>query len=241
MPPFKTVLKFSVALLFFAALFLAPWPPVRRAYAAYFRGLGNTIFSRFWFWPDGTVRFLDPLNIQPGQLAPAGLQELQRRAWVAPPDSRHGAHRPQPAVDKVKDTLLVLENRQNNAAFGFLRTSSRYVGYMPMATLAAFILATPAKWRRRGIAFLWGLLFIHVFVILRLTLMLAVGFNGTKGYSLFQLTPFWSKTLGYLENILQDDPTVSFVVPAFLWLVLLFRPSQWTAGTTPKEEKAEAK
>lgn len=226
MPPPKLLIRFFfLAALFFAVL-MAPWPGLQRGYAAVFRTGGDVLFSRtFWFWTQGRVRFLD-LDAQdlvgqinaviPGQLPP-GVQ-------------------PPPATG-VKDTLMVLMNTATPASTGQLRTSSRYIAYVPMAMVVALILATPLPGSRRLRALVWGLVGIHAFVAIRLSLTLsAKGFAAEKIYALFQPGPTMSGMLTRLETLLSDDPTVSFVVPVFLWFVLAMRPWQHTL-VQGKEQK----
>jgi hypothetical protein len=220
MPPPRVILSYFLRVLIYGVVLLAPWPGVTGAHAAFFRWTGNMVFAQFWFWPDGTVKFKDPNNLRPGDIPPG----------VTPP----------PAIG-VKDTLMILENRKTRTDFGFLRTSSRYIGYMPLATFIALALATPVAWRRRLIALGWGLLLVEAFVILRLTLTLAVGYCGTKAYALFNPGPRTFQFLGYIENVLQDDPTVSFVAPVFIWIALLFRPSRWAAMSTGASVSSESK
>ncbi len=226
MPPPKLLIRFFfLAALFFAVL-MAPWPGLQRGYAALFRTGGDVLFSRtFWFWTQGRVRFLDldapdlvgQVNaVIPGQLPP-GVQ-------------------PPPATG-VKDTLMVLMNTATPASTGQLRTSSRYIAYVPMAMVVALILATPLPGSRRFRALVWGLVGIHAFVAIRLSLTLsAKGFAAEKIYALFQPGPSMSGMLTRLETLLSDDPTVSFVVPVFLWFVLAMRPWRHTL-VQGKEQK----
>ncbi|MEK6675690.1 MAG: hypothetical protein AABZ47_08555 [Planctomycetota bacterium] len=210
MPSPKQIVKFfAIMVLLFAGLM---WPSRwwQDAYAGGFRAGGNLVFARFWFWSEGHVKFLDPNGIVPGDLPPWAGKKV--------PDSVG-----------VKDTVMVLENRGARAAMGFLRTSSRYIGYVPTAMMISLVLATPVAWRKRFRALGWSLLVVHLFVILRVSLTLAYGYCGEKDYALFHPGPFWLKMLGYSETVLQEDPTVSFVVPVFVWFVFLFRPSQWNA------------
>jgi len=209
MPSPKQIFGFFVLVLVYCALLLAPWPGLDGAYAAAFRAGGNVVFHRFWFWPEGWVRFVDP---------------DARTAVDLPPGVRL------PAAEGVKDTVMILENRSTPRFLGFLRTSSREVGYKPTAVLIALMLATPTSWRRRGKSLLWGLLLVHGFILLRLTVTLvANGFGADKGYALFHPAEFGMTVLDKLDTVLLMDPTVSYVAPAFFWFLLAFRPSQWAS------------
>jgi len=214
MPPPKVILKFSGALFLLWVVLLAPWPGIERGYSAFFRFGGNIALARFWFWGDASVRFCDASNIGPCQLPP----------WAkAPPPQQE------------KDTVMVLENRQARGDIDFLRTSSRLIGYWPTAALLGLILATPAPWNRKLKALAWGLLLVHAFILLRVSIHLAIdGFTGDKAVAIFHPGPWGVRALGYARLVLNDDPVVSFVVPVFIWVVLLFRPSLW-AQETPSD------
>ena len=105
---------------------------------------------------------------------------------------------------------------------GSIRTSSRYIGYTPLAMVFALMLATPMTWRRRGWCVVWGLVFAQAFIICRLTLTLAAtGFAADKAYAVLAPGPFWFGVLTRVESLVSDNPTVSFVVPVLIWLTVL--------------------
>ncbi len=229
LPPKKLGRFFFLSLAGYAVL-MAPWPGLERGYAYVFRNMGNVVFARFWFWRDGSVSFLD--------LHSPDLKS-DVRAVVAgrlPP-----GFTPPPPED-VKDTLMVLINRRTQGSIGQLRTSSRYVGYEPIAVLIALVGATSLPWSRRGWALLWGMLLVHVFVALRVTLTLTVsGFAADKKYALFDPSAFWTSVLTRVESLVSDDPTVSFVVPVFIWFLVALRHSERSAGAQPRPQgKANA-
>jgi hypothetical protein len=210
MPPPKLILKFAGLLLLYWAVLLAPWPGVERGYARLFRAVGNVAFARFWFWPEGSVRFFDP------EAPPKGLP-----SWL---ESRV------PKAEGELDTVMAMENSRALGDVSFLRTSSRLIGFMPPAILLGLVLATPTAWKRRLVALAWGMVLVHGFILLRVTLKLAAdGFSGEKAVALFHPGPFWWKIIASLRTVLHEDPTVTFVVPVFIWFVLLFRPSLWAS------------
>ncbi len=212
MPPPRRLLRFFALAALFFALLMAPWPGLERGYSHLFRRGGDVVFSsRFWFWPQARVRFLD-----------LSAPDLVSRINAVIPGRLPSGFEPPPAQG-VKDTLMVLINRDTPASTGQLRTSSRYVAFGPTAMIIALVLATPLSWRRRGWAFFWAFLLIHAFIALRLTLTLtANGFAADKLYALFHPSVFWRGMLGRVEALISDDPTVSFVVPAFIWFLVTF-------------------
>ena len=124
---------------------------------------------------------------------------------------------------------MELRSRAAPGSIGYLRTSSRYIGYSPTAIVITLILCTPIAWSRRGRAAIWGLLLVHGFIALRVSLTLAAtGFGADKGYALFHPGPFLRGALSRAELVLSDDPTVSFVVPVFIWFLVTLRPGNWS-------------
>lgn len=207
LPP-KRLGRFIIVSVAAYAVLMAPWPGLQRGYAYLFRSGGDIVFARFWFWPDGGVRFLNLKSLKSGDLAPGA-----------------------PKIEAVGtfDTLMELRSR-GASGVGYLRTSSRYVGYGPTVIVIALVLATPIRWSRRGWALLWGMVWIHAFILLRLTLtLMAGGFAADKKYALFHPSPFWTGVLTRAESLLSDNPTVSFVVPTFIWFLVALRRSLWAA------------
>lgn len=220
LPPKRLGLFFVFAGLLYAA-FMAPWPGVERAYAKLYRGTCNVVFARFWFWPDGGVRFLNIKTLQPGDLPPGAPRFFAIGTF---------------------DTLMELRSRRAPGSIGFLRTSSRYVGYESTAVVLALVLATPLPWRRRSWALLWSFLAVHAFIALRITLTLAAkGFAADKKYALFELGPLARGVLTRAEHVLSDNPTVSIVAPALIWFVLAFRHVLWPKTTLEATALKEAK
>ncbi len=212
-PPKRLGRFFALVVLVYAAL-MAPWPGLEPGYAHLFRGGANVLFARFWFWADGSVRFLDLHQLKPGDLAPG-----------TPAMAAYGTF----------DTVMELRSRRAPASIGYLRTSSRYVGYGPMVLVAALIAATPMVWRKKAWSLSWGMLAVHAFIALRLTLTLtATGFAADKPYALFHPGPFWRGAITRVETILSDDPTVSFVIPAIIWFIVAARKGDWS-GRVPKD------
>lgn len=201
--PKRLVGSFLLAIVFFGVL-MAPWPGLERTYARFFQAGGNGIFVRFWFWGDGVTRFRDLHNLKPGVLPP-GSPELR--------------------PTRNRDTLIEMRSRSAPGEIGFLRTSSRLIGYNPIAATIALILATPLPWRRRLRSLLWGLVWVHVFIVVRVSVWLAaLGFGAPgKGYALFSPGPFIARMLDHSVTVLHEDPTVSFLVPTLIWFLVAMR------------------
>ena len=210
-PP-RTLGRFFLVVVILYAAFMAPWPGVRSGYLYLFRTFGDVVFARFWFWPDAGVRFLNLESLKPGDVAP-GAQDMR--------------------ASGVFDTTMELRSRRAPGKIGYLRTTGRYVGYVPTAVFLALGLAAPLPWLRRLRGLLWGLLLVHAFIALRLTLSLtANGFAAAKDYALFHPSPFWRSALTGVESIFSEDPTVSFVVPVLIWFVVFTPRSLWPRPAT---------
>lgn len=232
MPSPKLIIRFAVLVVVFYTLLMIPWPGLERGYAGIFRSGGDALFSRFWFWSSGNVRFLD---LHSEKL----FEELDA---ATPGQLPRGVKLPEAAG--VKDTVMVLMNSAKPGTFGLLRTSSRYLGFEPTAAVIALSLATPIVWRRRTWVLLWGLFWVHLFIALRLTLTLGGEFfNPAKKYALVELSPFWLKTLGRAGEVFSDNPTATLVVAMFIWLVAvvgLFGWSAWRGQAKKAGEPAAA-
>jgi len=195
--------RFFLTVVAIYALLMVPWPGLKSGYAYLFCRFGDVVFARFWFWPEAGVRFLNLESLAVGDTAP-GADQLQARG--------------------VFDTAMELRSQRAPGNYGYLRTSSRYVGYVPTVVLAALVLATAVPWRHRVRRLFWGLLLVHLFVVFRLTLTLtANGFAADKSYALFRPSPFWRGALTRMESVFSDDPTVSFVVPVLIWFLVSLR------------------
>lgn len=206
----RSIVRFGLLAGVSAAVLLTPFEPFERAYAGFFRGANNVLFARFWVWGDGKVSFIDMtrdgvvdrIAVAVGYPLPAGFPVAKR--------------------SRVQDTLMVFQNRSAKGHLGQAATSSRALGWWPTALTISLLAASPAGWRRRLYGLLWGLGLIHVFIALRLTLTIAyTGFAAPgKGYALFAPSDGAYDVLRRLEEVLVQDPTVSFVAPVFIWLLI---------------------
>ena len=90
--------------------------------------------------------------------------------------------------------------------------------------------AARIKTRRKGKAALWGLLWLHAFIALRLTIKLAAdGFGANKVYALFEPGEFWRDMLRRLVEVVWENPSVSFVVPTLIWFCVAFSLAEWSS------------
>lgn len=214
----KVVVRFSlIVFTIYAGLTLA-WPSLDRAYASWFRSTGNIVFSQFWLWSQAKVHFIDlsadDVRAQVNAKLPGALPinfKLPKR-------------------EGVRDTLLMLRNTNAPANVGFLRTSSRIMGYTPMAILFALVLATPTKWIRKLWMMVWGILLVHIFIAVRLTVFLLYsGYAADKAYAIFHPGPFMRDVLDRGKTVLADNPTFSYLASVFLWLIVWIGLEIWSS------------
>jgi len=111
------------------------------------------------------------------------------------------------------------------------RHNSRHAGYMYAAFLAALILATPIRWRRKGWALLWAMFLIHGFVALQLALRIYHAFSN-KALSMFELSPFCNRILSITHQVFAVNVTFGFVVCVFIWILVCFRRRDWANITS---------
>lgn len=218
LPP-KLLIRFGALVVVFYSLLMIPWPGLERGYAGLFRAGGDALFSRFWFRPQGKVHFLDLHS-------PTLFDDLDA---VTPGKLPRGVKLPEP--EGVKDTLLVLMNGDTPADFGIYSTSSRPIGFWPTALFASLMLATPLRWPRKLLGLVLGLVAVHAFIVLRLTIMLLKnGFaDPVKKYHLFNPSPFWQDMWRRLDEVFADNPTFAYVAPMFFWLVVVVGLFGWSA------------
>ncbi len=138
-------------------------------------------------------------------------------------------HFRKPLGPSAMDTEIAIR-RRSSPDVGTTSHSARFTGYVPTALVIALILATPLPWSRRGKALLWGMLLVHVFIALRQEINLLHWFSGDSPWCLYQPGPFWSSVLKRAFGAIVVSPTLSFIVPIFIWILATFRRADWQSG-----------
>lgn len=209
----RRIVKFFLFATVLYAAFTWPWAAREAAFSRGFRAAANLVFSRFWFWPQGNVTFL---NLH----SPTLFEDID----AATPGTLPARIKPPEPKDVVQDTLMILQNRDVPGAFGLVRTSSRPIAYWPIAVVISLVLATPISWVRKLAGLLLGTLLASAFVALRVTIvLLSTGFaDGSKKFRLFSPGPWVRKALEGMDYVSADNPTFSFVAAVFIWLVVVF-------------------
>jgi len=202
-----------------AACLVTYWSPWNRAYQYYFRSFGDVAFSQFLLRPHASVRFLD-LD------SPTLIDDI--RSAALPHTFPDGF--PVPERDQIQDTLMVLKNTgSDHPGIGLLRTSSRPIGYWPTTMIIALALATPWTWKRRRWVLLWGFVLVHAFLATRLSIFLLKGgfADASKRFRLFEWSEVAFANLKRIDEVINDDPAINFVIPFVVWMVVMIGAELW--------------
>ena len=133
---------------------------------------------------------------------------------------------------------VALSNLRSGVAYVF-PFSSRKQGYKPTAFVLALTLATPIPWSRRWRTVLWGLLWVNVYVLLRVTVFLFAAFSGDAQLAPFSLGAIGTKVLVYVHWVVVASFAGSLILPLVIWVLVTFRRKDWEAvlqrtATKPK-------
>lgn len=127
----------------------------------------------------------------------------------------------------AKDTLLVIGPTDDRQRIGGTGVSTEHLAYRPAALLVALVLGGALAWRLRTRAtvraLVLGLVGVHLFVALRLFVVLALSFARFQvdGRPLLDLGAVPEPVLDTAGILLWQEPTTNYVVPLLLWAVLL--------------------
>lgn len=145
-----------------------------------------------------------------------------------------------PTSTEKFDTLLVVMNRKVRSPFGLLRVSSQLVGYTPTIVILALLLATPlTTWKRRGWALLAGMVLVHGYIAVRLSLfVLARCFAADKPYALFEPGTFLSGLIERAQTMIHEHPDRSWTIPVLIWFLVAALMGVFTAFREPSKRGA---
>ncbi|NOT29393.1 MAG: hypothetical protein HOP15_02965 [Planctomycetes bacterium] len=121
------------------------------------------------------------------------------------------------------DIQIVLTKRGHPPVTARMGNSSRLIGYMPMVSLIALVLATPLAWKRRRRALLLGLLLVTAFVGARMAIPIQRDFSRADALQIHHPGAFARWLLDITERAFLKAPASFFVVPIFIWILVTFR------------------
>ena len=118
------------------------------------------------------------------------------------------------------DCKLQLRNTRTVAGLS-QPISTRLLGYVPTIVTLSLFVATVAADRRRWKALVVALAAIHLFITLRLAIMLLAYFSGDNQVAQFSFGRFADGAIGFLNDLFTRSITTHYLVPVILWLVLI--------------------
>lgn len=126
------------------------------------------------------------------------------------------------------DTYLVLRNPRllrsdGRSVTGKFSASSRYQFYHPTVFLLALLLPTPIAWSRKARALVWGVVFLALFLALRIVCKILLVCSESPEYAPIQVGTFWSEYLGLHLDEIWRSPSASVLVPMLIWAGLSIR------------------
>ena len=210
-------------------LFMWPRVPVEAAYSRGFSSACNWLIERTRSETvlDGKVLRNKDGKAKTGIFGSTGFAFIESLYPPAPGDPPDPAMPKRPDRPILQDTQISVINFERGAVPGWLShrmIDSRETGFKPLAMFLALWLAMPMSWGRRGWSLVVGLLLVHAFIALRMTLGLLVMFNGTDPHCLFSLGPNTQGLLQRAFQILCTSPPTSYWIPLLIWMILCLRP-----------------
>lgn len=103
---------------------------------------------------------------------------------------------------------------------------SRLWGYLPTVTLIALVMASPISWSRRWRALALALALVHLFIALRIEATVLDSFVAISDRSSSWLG---RAAMTVAQHALAASGVTSIVVPAGIWILVVFRREDWIA------------
>ncbi len=140
------------------------------------------------------------------------------------------------------DTRITLANRELLAPNGsgparILGLDAHGVGWVPTALFLALTISTPLPWRKRACAVAWGLIAIHIFLLLVIGVYVLNNIHTDSGLRVVQFSPLWKTITNGLEETFVTQMGPGFAVSVLIWLLVSFRRENWPF--LPALEKTE--
>ena len=118
------------------------------------------------------------------------------------------------------DCYAALENPEKSPKKKGARWNSSETGFLPTAFTLALLLATPGSIRRRIVTAVVGILFVHLFIAVRIALPVIV-IAGAPQIGILDLSPAVRGTIRQIGNALKT-PAATFFVPLLIWLAMVY-------------------
>lgn len=150
----------------------------------------------------------------------------------------------QPVDDRGKsvDTVLqILVDVRGAPQWLEIGISSRQVGYLPTVVLFALIVATPIALTRRLRSLGLGMVLIHVFIALRIGVMLFWGSHRDWTAVVTGEAGAWAKTIEAGVKFFGVGQPMGYIAPVVLWVFVSFRREDVASllGTPAGDDSAD--
>ena len=122
-------------------------------------------------------------------------------------------------VEREVDTVVFVRYRETGGWIT-LGINSRQGAYLPTVVLASLILATPVPWSRRGVSVLWGLVLIHLFIVVRLTIVVLSAYFWMRGPNTGADASLWTKVFVAGVKFAATGQGLGYIVPTIIWLLV---------------------
>lgn len=127
-----------------------------------------------------------------------------------------------PEPEGADDTKMFVKPDRSQE-WTWMKFSSRHVGYLSTAVLAGLILATPLPWSRRAWALLAGMVLLHVFVAMRIAILIVCALRVDTSGRLGLSDSFWDRMLRAGVNCISTGQAISYIVPILIWILVSLR------------------
>lgn len=131
--------------------------------------------------------------------------------------------KPSRTTDTVVSTSL-----RGSPYIGDTYHSPRLTGFLPTVEYIALALGTPIAWRRRLVGLGVGLVALHVLIALRVRLALLFWFSTPDTpWRVHEFGDTVRGAVALLYESINEAPVASFVLPAIVWVIVMFRPTDF--------------
>jgi hypothetical protein len=128
----------------------------------------------------------------------------------------------------IEESQVVLRNLGSGAK-ARMAFSCRLTGWLPTALTAALIMATPLPWRRRIAALVAGLVLVHVFIAVRVWILLIKVFSAPDTLAVYSPAPLVRGLVSALADVISISLIGAFLGPLVIWMLVAFLRSAWDA------------
>jgi hypothetical protein len=212
---YRSAVWFFVKLVAFYVALMAPWPGVESGFSKGFARCADYMTYGFW----------NPEEVVPqpkGMFGTDAIARVYSKRAVHEGDALAADMFKGESKDDARDIGILVGNIKTFANINHPRTTSRHLGYVPLAVFISFTLAYRVGWKRRVVALALGIPLTLFFVGIRFVVLMLALF-GRPAIGVFTLTPWWDTVLAQSHNLLCVVLATSYVVPILIWGMVALR------------------